>query len=138
MKNTEARGAGLPAWLDGQTVAIISTLLTVAVSVATITLVSAAGVRTEIGGLREEMSREIGGLRTAMRAEIGSLRTEMKDMRKELNAQLNALDVRLRALEQTVTVIKHSVANLEARLLIVEAHTREPLETAHVGGQPDG
>ena len=183
MQGKEARGTGLPAWLDGQTIAIVGTVLTVAVGISTLVLVSTAGIRadmaTQIGGLRAEMGglraemrdvraengglraemgglraemrdvraengglrSEMGGLRTDMgglRAEMGGLRAEMNDMRKALTARLDALDDRLRNLEQTALVIKLNVGGLEKRVVDVEAHVRESLETAHVMRRPDG
>ena len=44
MKGNEVEPTRLPGWLDVQAIAIIGTVLTVAV-----------GIRTEIGGLRTEM-----------------------------------------------------------------------------------
>ena len=59
-------------------------------------------------------------------------------MRRDLTARLDALDVRVRRLEQTVAAIQVSVEGLTERLRVVEAHTRQPLETAHPGEPPDG
>ena len=120
MDGKEVKGKGLPAWLDGQTVAIVGTVLTVAVGISAMILVSTAGIRAE------------------MATQIGGLRTEMSDMRKGLTARLDALDDRLRKLEQTVLVIKHNVNGLEKRVADVEAHVRESLETAQVTQRPDG
>ena len=124
-----ARGADLPEWLNGQTVAIIGTVFTVAIGIAAMILVSTTGIRTEIGSLRTEMG--------SLRVEMGSLRAEMNDMRRELTARLDALDTRLRGLETIVQGIGHRLTDLEERVSVVEAHTIQPLETAHVARQPD-
>ena len=129
MKGNEVKGADLPEWLSGQTVAIIGTVFTVAIGIAAMILVSTTGIRTEMGSLRAEMG--------SLRAEMGSLRAEMNDMRRELTAGLDALDIRLRSLETLVQRIGHRVTDLEERVSVVERHTREPLETAHVAQQPD-
>ena len=127
MKGNEVGRKGLPAWLDAQTVAVVGTVLTVAVGIAAMILVS-------VGGIRTEMRAEIGSLR----AEIGGLRAEMRDMRRDLTARIDALDVRLRGLEQTVAAIQVSVEGLAERLRVVGAHTRKPLETAQPREPPDG
>ena len=72
-----------------------------------------------------------------MRTEMVSLRAEINDMRRELTAGLDALDTRLRGLETVVQRIGHRMTDLEERVSVVEAHTIQPLETAHVGQQPD-
>jgi len=126
MKDKGAKRTGLPAWLDGQTVAIIGTVLTVGVGISAMILVVFAGIRAEIGALREEMYSQIGGLRE-----------EMYQMRTELTRRLDALDVRVRGLERTVTVIEHGMKGLESRLRVVEADRRQPLETPHLE-PPDG
>lgn len=133
MKGSEVKGAGWPTWLNGQTVAIIGTVFTVAIGIAAMNLVSMTSIRTEMGSLRTEM----GSLRTELRTEMGSLRTEMNDMRKELTARLDALDTRLRGLEAIVLRIEHRVTDLEERVSVVEAHSSQSLKTAHLVQQPD-
>ena len=130
MKSEEVKATGLPAWLGGQTIAIIGTVLTVAVGISAMMLVSTAGIRTEIGGIRTE----IGGIRT----EVGGLRTEMHSRHQELTDQIHALDDRVRKVELTVVAIQSSVDGLGNRVRDVEAHVGESLETAHVVRRPDG
>ena len=84
MRGDEVKGKGLPAWLDGQTIAIIGTVLTVAVGISAMILVSTVGIRTQ-----------------------------MNDMDKGLTDRLNALDERVRKVEQTVVAIQSSVNRLE-------------------------
>ena len=138
MEGNEVKATGLPAWLDGQTIAIIGTVLTVTIGISAMMLVSTAGIRTEIGGLRTEIS----GIRTEMDRQISGLRTEMgrqiSGLRKELTGQLKDLDGRMRTVEQTVVTIQSSVDGLGIRVRDVEAHVGESLETAHVVRRPDG
>ena len=47
-------------------------------------------LRSEIGGLRAEVSSEIGGLRAEMSSEIGGLRAEMSSGFSGLRAEMNA------------------------------------------------
>ena len=120
MRGDEAKGTGLPAWLDGQTIAIIGAVLTVAVGISAMILVSTVGIRAEMG------------------TQISGLRTEVHSMHKVLTDRLEALDGRLRNVEQTVAEIRSSVDGLEKRLQHVELHVRESLETAHVVQRPTG
>ena len=130
MRGDEVKGTGLPAWLDGQTIAIVGTVLTVAVGISAMILVSTVGLRTEAGGIRTE----IGGIRT----EIEGLRTQMNDMHKGLTGRLDALDERVRNVEQTVVAIQSGVNRLAERVRDVEVHVGESLETAHVVQRPAG
>jgi hypothetical protein len=49
-------------------------------------------VRTEIGGLRNEMNAQIGGLRGEMNAQIGGLRGEMNARFDTVNTRIDGLD----------------------------------------------
>ena len=109
MRGDEVKGTGLPAWLDGQTIAIIGTVLTVAVGISAMILVSTVGIRTQ-----------------------------MNDMDEGLTERLNALDDRVRKVEETVVAIQSNVNNLEKRVHNVESHVRESLETAPVVQRPAG
>ncbi len=109
MRGDEVKGTGLPAWLDGQTIAVIGTVLTVAVGISAMILVSTVGIRTQIN-----------------------------DMDKGLTDRLNALGDRVRKVEQTVVAIQSSVNRLEERVRDVEVHMGESLETAHVVQRPAG
>ena len=109
MRGDEVKGTGLPAWLDGQTIAIIGTVLTVAVGISAMILVSTVGIRTQ-----------------------------MNDMHKGLTGRLDAVDERVRNVEQTVVAIQSSVNRLAERVRDLEVHVGESLETAHVVQRPAG
>ncbi|PRA82129.1 hypothetical protein CQ045_05400 [Microbacterium sp. MYb66] len=55
-------------------------------------------VRSEIGGLRNEMNGQIGGLRNEMNGQIGGLRNEM-------NARFDAVNTRIDGLDRDVQAI---------------------------------
>ena len=59
-------------------------------------------LRTEIGGLRGEITAEIGGLRGEVKAEIAGLRAEM-------NARFETVDVRFDHLDRDVQAIAKKV-----------------------------
>ena len=110
------------AWLNGQTLAIVSTVLTVGVGIGAMVFSSTSSIRGEVSSLRSEVS--------SLRTEVSSLRTEVRglaakleDTRKSLTADIKGLDARLRTVEQDVAVMK-------ARLLPVSpaaTHGASPL-----------
>ena len=79
MKDSD--GLALPAWLNGQTVAIVGTVLTVGVAIAAMVFSSTSSIRDEVKATRVELRTEIKGL-----------------------------DARLRVVEQTVAAIEARVA----------------------------
>ena len=124
-----------PPWLSGQTIAIVSTVLTVGVGIGTMVFSSTSSIRDEISGNRDEISGirgEVDGLaskledtheslaveikatRLELREEIKAarleLREEIKATRLELSAEIEGLDARLRAVEQTVAGIQARLA----------------------------
>lgn len=99
----------LPTWLDGQTIAIIGTVLTVGAMI----LASTSALRAEMNGLRTELTARI------------------EDVRKELGTQIAGLDARLRVVEQSMAASRAGVPDLQARVRELEAHARQPAEVAH-------
>jgi len=67
------------------------------------------GVRAEISGLRGEMGSEIGGLRAEMRAEIGGLRAEMNARFEAVDARFDSVDTHLTHLDRDVTALSKRV-----------------------------
>ena len=81
----------LPTWLDGQTIAIIGTVLTVGAMI----LASTSALRAEMNDLRTELTDRIEDVRTELTARI-------EDVREELGTQIAGLDARLRVVEQSM------------------------------------
>ncbi|MFS0911909.1 hypothetical protein AB3M89_08950 [Microbacterium sp. 179-I 3D2 NHS] len=84
----------------------------VALMFSTLTVVSTLFVRvvrSEIGGLRNEMNGQIGGLRNEMNGQIGGLRNEMNGqiggLRNEMNARFDAVNTRIDGLDRDVQAI---------------------------------
>ena len=130
----EADRAGAKAlrtWLDGQTIAIIGTVLTVGIGIGAMVLASTSAMRAEMNGLhariddvREELTDKIEDVRKELTAKID-------DVRKELGAQIAGLDARLRVVEQSMEATRVGVPDLQARVRGLEAHARKPAEAAH-------
>lgn len=132
---SQAVGRTLPAWLDGQTIAIISTVLTVGVGTGAMTLASTSALRAEMNDLRTALTVRIEDVHTELTASIEDVRTELtvkiEDVRKELAAQIAGLDARLRVVEQSMEASRVGVPDLQARVRELEAHARQPADVAH-------
>ena len=139
--NTRSVGV-LPNWLDSRTIAILTTLLMVALGLGAMMQTTYLSIGQEFGQLRQEFAQlrqEFGQLRQ----EFGQLRQEfgqdIKSLRDELGAEIRGLDKRLRAVEIEVAAIRERLTAVEvevsairvamtgfdARLKAVEGHTHE-------------
>ena len=118
-----AMGPALPAWLGGQTVAIIGAVLTVGVGIAAMILATTSAFRTEMGALRTAM----GTLRTELRAEMDALRTELK-------SDIKGIDARLRSVEIDVSAIRATLAALG----VLAPEPRTPEDAAGTDATPGG
>ena len=116
------RKIGLPQWLNGQTIAILTLLIALGAMMQT----GFANVRTEIAELRDQMHREVGQLHS----EIGQLRGEMHreigQLRSEFHTDLRRIDDRLRNVEVDVAAIKVGLETLDSRVTALEAHHAAP------------
>ena len=117
---SQAVGRTLPTWLDGQTIAIIGTVLTVGAMI----LASTSALRAEMNALRTELTARIEAVRRELTVKI-------EDVRQELGAQIAGLDARLRVVEQSMEASRVGVPDLQARVRELEAHTRQPANAAH-------
>ena len=91
----QREGSAPPAWLSGQTIAIVSTVLTVGVGIGAMVFASTSSIRGEVAGLAGKIEET-----------HKSLSAEIKGVRAELKADIGGLDARLRVVEQDVAVIK--------------------------------
>ena len=122
--NPDKRKHALPTWLDGRTIAMLTTTITVALTLGTMIQTSHARLGGEIGQLRQDMRQDMNELRR----ELGN---DMNELRQELGHDIDRLDDRLRSVEMDVAAIRTAVVGLDARLSAVEQH-------AHHGGEmPD-
>lgn len=130
-EGSQAVARTLPPWLDGQTIAIIGTVLTVGVGIGAMVLASTSAMRSEMNALhtriddvREELTTKIDDVRKELTGKI-------EDVRKELGAQIAGLDARVRVVEQSMEATRVGVPDLQARVRELEAHARQPAEAAH-------
>ena len=101
----------------GQTIAIVSTVLTVGVGIGAMVFSSTSSirdeVRDEVASIRDEVRGEIASIRREVRGLAGkledthrSLASEIKATRLELGEEIKGLDARVRVVEQTVARIE--------------------------------
>lgn len=102
-----------PTWLDSRTVAIMTTMLTIAVALGAMVQTAHSGLRNDIDQLRQDMT----GMGGELRAEIDNVRAELSadidNVRVELSADIKALDTRLRKVEFDVAAIRERLSAVE-------------------------
>ena len=116
------RKIGLPQWLNGQTIAILTLLIALGAMMQT----GFANVRTEIAELRDQMHREVGQLRSEVGQLRGEMHREIGQLRSEFHTDLRRIDDRLRNVEVDVAAIKVGVGTLDSRVTALEAHHAAP------------
>lgn len=130
-EGTQAVARTLPTWLDGQTITVIGTVLTVGIGIGVMVLASTSAMRSEMNGLHTR----IDGVRQELTAKIEDVGKELtakiEDVRRELGAQIAGLDARVRVVEQSMEATRVGVPDLQARVRELEAHARQPAEAAH-------
>ena len=95
----------MPKWLSShQTVAIIGTILTVAVAIGTMIFASTSAIRAEL------------------RAEIQRVDANMKDMRAELRADIEGVRAEIKVLDGRLRAVEQTVAAANARVTGVVTH----------------
>ena len=88
MKNEQTSVRGIPAWLDGRTVALIGTVCTVGLGVAATNLAS------------------VSALRSDMNARFNGVNDRIVAVETSVNARIDGLDSRLRAVEVGIAEIR--------------------------------
>lgn len=123
------RKIGLPQWLDGQTIAILTLLIALGAMMQTgFANVRAefANVRGEIAELRDQMHRDVGELRSEVGQLRGEMHREIGQLRSQFHTDLRRIDDRLRNVELDVAAIKVGLATLDSRVTALEAHHAAP------------
>ena len=105
----------MPTWLDGRTIAMVTTTITAALALAMMLQTALSRLGNDIRALRTELSNDIRDLRT-------ELSNEIRDVRTELSDDINRLDDRLRTVEVGVAAIQTTMADFDSRLRVVERH----------------
>ena len=150
MKHSNGKFA-LPTWLDGRTIAMLTTTITVALTLGTMMQTAHSRLGGEIGqlrqdmnGMRQELRQDMNGTRQELRQDMNGMRQELRQdmngMRQELRADIekaradlsvdiNKLDGRLRSVEVGITAIQTTMVGFDTRLRVVEQHARHADET---------
>ena len=102
-----------PAWLNGQTIAIVSTVLTVGVGIGAMVFSATSSIRGEVSDIRGEvdgLAAKLEDTHKSLTAEIRATRLELREeiraTRSELRDEIKGLDARVRVVEQTVAGIE--------------------------------
>lgn len=107
MKNEQTSVRGIPAWLDGRTVALIGTVCTVGLGVAATSLASVSALRSDMNARFNGVNERIVGVEASVNARIDGV-----------NARIDGLDSRLRAVEV-------GIAEIRGHLGLYGPHTAE-------------
>ena len=143
-------GTMLPSWLDSRTVAIMTTMLTIAAALGAMVQTAHSGLRDDIDQLRQDMTgmggelrAEIDNVRVELSADIENVRvelsTDIENVRVELSADINALDTRLRRVEIDVAAIRERLSAVEVDVSAIRmAMTGFDARSKAVEGQTHG
>ena len=125
MKNEQAEARGLPAWLDGGTVAIVGTVLTVGIGLGAMDIATRAHVDTRIDGLDRGLS-----------ARIDDVNTRIDRLDHRLTARIDGLSARIDGLERGLTAVQVGVAEIRGHLGLPSTVGRQGRKTG-TGTPPD-
>ncbi len=104
-----------PAWLDGQMVAVVATIIAFGALVQT----GFSSLRCDINELRGDMNQQINALRGDTNQQIRDLRGELSEFRGEVREEFGQVDVRLRAIETELAVVGTRLDAVERHVGIV-------------------
>ena len=111
-------GRGLPDWLDARTVAVLTVMVTIGLTLATMMQTAHARLDARIESVRGELSADIESVRGELSADIervrGELSADIEKLQTELGADIEELDDRVRSLEIDVSAIRTVVVGLDA------------------------
>ena len=106
-------GFAPPTWLNGETIAIVSTVLTVGVGIGAMVFASTSSIRGEVSSVRGEvdgLATKLEETHRSLAARINATRLELSDeieaTRLELSDKIEKLDARLRVVENDVAGIQ--------------------------------
>ena len=105
----QAKRSALPSWLNGQTVALLGSMLVLGMFCQN----GFTSMRQDMNSMRTELKGDIAKLRTEVKGDIAELRKELKGDIAELRTDFRRLEDRTRAVEVAVTGINVRLDNLE-------------------------
>ena len=129
MKNELAAAKGLPAWLDGRTVAIVGTVLTVGVGLGAMVIASSSATRAHVDTRIGDVNLRIDDVNTR----IDDVNTRIDGLDRGLSARIDRLDRRLSAridgLDRRLSAVQVGVAEIRVRLGLPNTVGREGRKT---------
>ena len=109
----------MPAWLDGRTIALLTTMVTLGAMMQT----AHSRLASDIDQVRHDLSADIEKFRDELSADI-------EKVRDELSGDMAKLDDRLRSVEIDVAAIRAAMVGFDGRLRTVEERERHPTAPA--------
>ena len=112
----QAKRSALPSWLNGQTVALLGSMLVLGMFCQN----GFTSMRQDMNSMRTELKGDIAKLRTEVKGDIAELRTEVKsdiaELRKELKGDIAELRTDFRRLEDRTRALEVAVTGINVRL----------------------
>lgn len=131
-KPTRSARLVLPAWLDGRTIAVLTTVVTAALTLGTMMQTAHSNLAGSIDQVRRDLGNDIDELRRDLGNDIDEVRRDLRNdidkVRTELSSDIASLDNRLRSVEVDVAAIRAAMVGFDARLSAVEADARRPIK----------
>ena len=109
MKNELAAAKGLPAWLDGQTVAIAGMVLTAVIGLGALIVASSSATRAHIDTRFDELILNID-------TRFDEVIMPIDGLDRGLNARIDGLSVRMDGLDRRLTAVQVGVAEIRGHL----------------------
>lgn len=123
---------GLPAWLDGRTIALFTTVLTATLTLGTMMQTAHSNLARTIEQVRRDLGDEIDAvdLRDDLDEVRRDLRNDLDEVRAQLSSDIAGLADRLRSVEIDVAAIRTATMGFDGRLGAVENDAHQPVKTA--------
>ena len=125
----QAARLALPAWLDGRTIAVVTTVVTAALALGTMMQTAHSNLAGSIDQVRRDLGNDIDEVRRDLRNDIDEvhrdLRNDIDKVRAELTSDIAGLD--------DVAAIRAAMVGFDARLGAVEADARRPIKALPPG-----
>ena len=137
MKNELTATQGLPAWLDGRTVAIIGTVFTFGLGLGTMNLASSSAMRAHV----DTRIGDVNARLEDVNSRIGELDTRINRRIDGLSVRIDGLSVRIDGLDRRLRAVEVGVAEIRGRLgmpgtVRPEGRKTGPLPDAEQGAMP--
>ena len=116
MKNELAAAKGLPAWLDGQTVAIAGMVLTAVIGLGALIVASSSATRAHIDTRFDELDTRFDELILNIDTRFDEVIMPIDGLDHGLNARIDGLSVRIDGFDRRLTAVQVGVAEIRGHL----------------------